>query len=621
MKRNISFTLIFCLAAVLFITNNSNADWTWPFHPDKAKRSYWLALRYYDSNRFSDAIPWLNTAIENDARYAPAWALRGRCYLHSNKPESAIADLNQAALLAPSELDILIDRSQANFALDRSSLAISDLTEVLNEDASLSLAWKLRGKYRFLINDDAEALNDLTNSAQLNPNDADVFFMRAELLRRLGRDTDSILDYGITISLDPLRPKPYLARAELFSAQKLYPAVITELNGFIRLESQNETAYFMRGIAHKKLNHLTDAIKDFNQCEKINSNYFFKNNGHAERGPLFYFINEDTRALIDINRALNENSNQIELVKIRGMLLARLNEHKMAIADFSEYLKFNRELDILRLRALSYLELELYPQARADFKVVADNVSGETLSFFNIGIIDFNDNKFSSAIDNLSTALKTDSNILQAYLIRGIASFRLQKFDKAIADLSKYLSYNKKDLSALSFRAKCYYEKNEFEKAINDFSAIFELGHHDAELYLLRARAYIALGDEIKAVPDYSKYLQIYSSDAAVHFERALSEIKLERHREAINDLDILCRPSTPDTIVFFLRAQSKFKMKDYIGAAEDYTEVIARDMINPEIFFQRARCFKKTRDFERMNFDLEKVFQLDSSYKNRTLD
>jgi len=126
-----------------------------------------------------------------------------------------------------------------------------------------------------------------------------------------------------------------------------------------------------------------------------------------------------------------------------------------------------------------------------------------------------NKDKFKSAVDDLTEAIRIRPFDAVYYLNRGVFNSKLKEHKEAVEDFSNAINYAsdkkkeplKKDEKIFNLRGKEYTELKEYDKAIEDFSETLNLIPHYDDTLLLRAKAYYLAGEKEKAKADIEEYL------------------------------------------------------------------------------------------------------------------
>lgn len=161
-------------------------------------------------------------------------------------------------------------------------------------------------------------------------------------------------------------------------AQSLYDSgdfgnLIEVCDAIIQLDPNNDVAYNVRGIAHRKLKQYEQAVKDYNKAIQLNPNL---SDAYNNRGALYKELKDYESAVEDLLQAIDLNSNNYAAYANLGEICYELEEHETAI------LYLNKSIDIglegkdlgeaLYYRGLSYLKLGNKKQAQSDLNTAKE---------------------------------------------------------------------------------------------------------------------------------------------------------------------------------------------------------------------------------------------------------
>jgi serine/threonine protein kinase/tetratricopeptide (TPR) repeat protein len=195
-----------------------------------AYESYLKALGYlqrYDTPGNPDlAIAALNSAVENDPRFALGYATLGEAYrlkfLMDHDPasvEQALAKCRKAVQLDPHLTSVYVTLGSLHAKLGQNDLALQEYQRVLN----------------------------------INPRDADVLIGMAGVYEHLGRIPDAEANYKQAIALRAEYWDGYRALAEFYDRQKRVPDSIAQYRRIIELTPDNPEAYSDLGAEYMEL--------------------------------------------------------------------------------------------------------------------------------------------------------------------------------------------------------------------------------------------------------------------------------------------------------------------------------------------------------------------------------
>ncbi|GHV51225.1 hypothetical protein AGMMS49579_06140 [Spirochaetia bacterium] len=123
----------------------------------------------------------------------------------------------------------------------------------------------------------------------------------------------AIADYTQAIRLDPNNENAYYDRGRAYAAKSDYDRAISDYNQAIRIDPNDAYNYNARGNAYLNQKNYDMAIADYNQALRVDPNYTSANNNLANayynRGSDYYRGKDYTRAIADYEAALRFNPN------------------------------------------------------------------------------------------------------------------------------------------------------------------------------------------------------------------------------------------------------------------------------------------------------------------------
>ncbi|NJK40202.1 MAG: tetratricopeptide repeat protein [Acaryochloridaceae cyanobacterium SU_2_1] len=133
----------------------------------RADDFYLQALDRYSQGDMSGALTQVTKAIQQNSRFAPAYALRGNVRLVGQDQGGAFQDFNQALQLDNGLLQAYIGRALVQSSLGDEGAAIADYTQAINIQGDHAILYYNRGIVLYNQGKQAEALQDLRISADL----------------------------------------------------------------------------------------------------------------------------------------------------------------------------------------------------------------------------------------------------------------------------------------------------------------------------------------------------------------------------------------------------------------------------------------------------------------------
>ena len=137
---------------------------------------------------------------------ADAYDQSGQAYLMANQPIKARAEFDSALNLAPLNIEMLIDRAQANGIARNYWDAIDDLNTVLDLDGTRADALTLRASAYRRVDSYDLALEDANRAIKIAPNFPDAYLERGDLRLITGDLAAARGDFQKVMQLEPNTP-------------------------------------------------------------------------------------------------------------------------------------------------------------------------------------------------------------------------------------------------------------------------------------------------------------------------------------------------------------------------------------------------------------------------------
>jgi tetratricopeptide (TPR) repeat protein len=156
----------------------------------------------------------------------------------------------------------------------QSHLNVEKLTSLIDSGkiggADLAQALEDRGCIRESFADDALAIADYSKALALDPNDAEIYFVRGRTYGNARQYALALADYDSALRLTPNDSETYYRRGHLFEdGQHEHEKAVADYNSSIRLEPDNPAAYEMRAVAYENLGRNEEAAADKETAKRL----------------------------------------------------------------------------------------------------------------------------------------------------------------------------------------------------------------------------------------------------------------------------------------------------------------------------------------------------------------
>jgi tetratricopeptide (TPR) repeat protein len=251
---------------------------------------------------------------------AAGFSRRGDAYLSRRQVDKALADLNRAVELAPTEPNYLYQRARVQLAAKQRRAAMADLDAALKLKPDDLPALVLRGALRLAESDKTQALLDFDAAAKLAPKQDGIHGDLAHAYLSADRPDAAIEQFDLWIAEHPDDYKMSMARngrcwARAQLGRDLNKA-LSDCNAAIRM--QPGTAEFLdsRGLVYLRLGANDKAIADFDAALRIDPKIVWSLYG---RGLARIKMGQATEGQADIAAAAAINPRIVEIAKQRGV--------------------------------------------------------------------------------------------------------------------------------------------------------------------------------------------------------------------------------------------------------------------------------------------------------------
>lgn len=261
-----------------------------PITKRKAYVHFRIGMVYNKMDKPEQAFKELNTAIKLDPKLFKAYKWRGDTYADVYKYGLAIKDYERAITLAspPSKVGILKKRATAYDALNKEDRAVKDMDMALSifknfykskkmsekDLEELSELYELRGMLNYNRKNYTAAVKDFSERLKVGNYSDQVFLLRAECYKKMGKLVLSLKDYSKIIEVNPKDESAYQKRGDIYLEQKKYVNAINDYTLAIKNYPGNPARlYRLRAKAYKEKGDQKHASADLEKSKKADENF------------------------------------------------------------------------------------------------------------------------------------------------------------------------------------------------------------------------------------------------------------------------------------------------------------------------------------------------------------
>jgi tetratricopeptide (TPR) repeat protein len=212
-----------------------------------------------------------------------------------------------------------------------------------------------------------------------------------------------------------------------------------------------------------------------------------------EAGIDLYYKAAFGAAILEFNKQLEYNPEDVAALVNRGISFARRGEYKIAIENLFNALNIkNNNVTILKyIAAVYYLDrqyqksVDIYEKATTLSNNDYDAIAGKGCAFMAL-------EKYEEAVSEFTRVLYVAPDDSRSFIGRGISSNATGKFKAAIADLGKAASLSSDDPFIYLVRAEANAGNAGFSSAVSDLNRACSLNYTPVCVAMKRAKTEIA---------------------------------------------------------------------------------------------------------------------------------
>lgn len=276
-------------------------------------------------------------------------------------------------------------------------------------------------------------------------------------------------------------------------------------------------------------------------------------------------------ALININKAINEDPTSIENYVLKAYIFAYLKEYENVITTANLGLKLDDENDQLydlKANSLSFL-------GKNDEALLAYE---KMLQFEKLNARYYN-NYLATLIDE--RVFDAAIRVYQTYL-------------DSMEEYSQMMKDNEQFEDDIHFYGSlAYYYTNNKEKALELLNKSIDINPNFAGYYSNRANIYSDKKDNTNALLDYNKAISLSQKDGLIYYNRGSVYLDMDKYDEALKDFKLAQKYGFEDSD-FYQNLGSAYKgLKKYDDALKSFNKAIELNPDNKQVYNNLALLYK----------------------------
>jgi len=230
-----------------------------------------------------------------------------------------------------------------------------------------------------------QAFVDVSKATIIDSTRSEYFLLLADICFRGLQIQKAVQAFEKCLQLDPENIEANLKLSELYMYIKSYSKAIDYANAALRINKNDQKAYFIKGFVYKESGDTSRAISSFTTVVELDPDYY------------------DAYIQLGILHAAKGND-----------LAIQYYSNALRVRPFSEEALYNR--------GLYYQENGLLDKAEEDYTLILSKNSAYANAYYNLGFIALvNKKDYPLAVKQFSKAIEIDQNYVEAFYNRGLA--------------------------------------------------------------------------------------------------------------------------------------------------------------------------------------------------------
>lgn len=325
-------------------------------HAQDAQELFKFGKFNFDNQEYTEAIGFLDQAIEKDSLYINAYFLRAQAFYEIGQFYNSILDINKIFKTekspSPYEGHYYLARGKSFLALDDFSNASIDFEKSLSLLNDNSTVYYYKALLGFATLNYKEAIEAIDIAITYEADNPDYYALRAKIKIHFtnpvptSEDYQSILgDINVAIALSPESHEYYLIRSNFLNSMGEVEAALNDYNTVIKLSPKKEEAYTERGVIKMNNYDYRSAALDFTKSIIINPT---DERNYRYRGLCYNNLDNHSDAFKDFSKSidllnvqLGSSSDKVlikstlgETYLLRGHCLNLMGNNAQACRDF-----------------------------------------------------------------------------------------------------------------------------------------------------------------------------------------------------------------------------------------------------------------------------------------------
>ena len=433
----------------------------------------------------------------------------------------------------------------------------------------------------------------------------------------------------------------YLAKAKKNMEKEKYHEVISFCDKALKINNDLPEAYSFKGNALYNLGEYNDAAKSFSHAiekEPDEAEHYY------DRSWSYCNMDKYEDAIVDMNMALEIEPKTSAFYYDRGRFEYWADRYKDAVISFTKGIELKPTENKYLFRANSYMELEEFDLALADFNSSIEIDPEFAKAYFRRGILYKKMELLENAARDFKKAIELNPKCDDAMTELGFIHIQMGKkdamkyFNKAIkinpcagnyfsrvaarAEMLKRQNAIENFASGKATKDDCYadctFNEKQAKDDIKDLDKAIAFEPDDTYYYSLRVSRYNYLKQYENALADYEKLIELEPDEEEFYLEMAYCKYNTDKFAEAIEGIDAYLKMinGSGDDFLYQTRGNANYELGNFEDALNDLSKSLVLKE-TAESYYYRGLTNYQLKHFIQSYKDFQKALELNSEIES----
>ena len=395
-----------------------------------------------------------------------------------------------------------------------------------NDRGYRSKAYNQRSELYLFMRDTISALDDLSASIKILPQNPEVFKARANIYFSQGKIKLADADYNKIISINPNDVVGYMGIGRNRIAQGKWDEAIEKFNRVEKIDPNYSYVYLLRAESYIGKKDYEKAADDLiSALKKDDKDAYY---------TIFKFDKDVIAKVIEKVKAESEKSpNDSKWPMCNAIIHDQIGEYKEAIKYNQQAYKIEPSVPVLDMLSKQYLRDFQWENSLSCVERLLESDPHDLKKVFLKAYLLKGLGRPQEAIPLMNEYLAENNNDALCFYLRGGANAQLGNYDDAIEDLTTAIDLNPTYAHSYLMRGDMYKKKNKDSYANSDYNKVLSL-EAPSKNYCCSYFACLGLGDTTKAIEIMEDVLKRNPTLWGNNYDAACLYSRMNRNSEAL---------------------------------------------------------------------------------------